>query len=250
MSENKQTNNNKQEQIEEELKLTEEELLLLEQMNSDDEEEELKPFRKEDPTTTSTKSSSSLKSETKEENLQKGKKLGENPSFIPTLLDPVNTTARNKFLITSILMFTIPFLIFYTFYFHIFPNLTMTQNLTKTQHLTYSAIASLISVQFIIGGFIYSSLTEKEPIMEKEEEERKVRELQFVRSVLRTKGDLKGFSGKKVEDKVEDKEEDKKEDKKEMNEKDKEEMNEKDKEEMNEKEEEKRTSTTGKMKMD
>ena len=95
-------------------------------------------------------------------------------------------------------MFTAPLVAFY-FAYHYLLNGMIVQ-LSDHYRLIWGAAVSVIVVQVVIGGFMYSSLNEEEPELTHEEKMKKERELSYVRNILSQKGDLSDFSKKAITD--------------------------------------------------
>jgi len=108
----------------------------------------------------------------------------------------VNNTARNKFFIATFFMFTAPLVGFY-FAYHYLLNGMIVQ-LSDHYRLIWGAAVSVLVVQIVIGGFMYSSLNEEEPELSHEEKMKRERELSYVRNILSQKGDLSEFSKKAI----------------------------------------------------
>ena len=93
-------------------------------------------------------------------------------------------------------MFTAPLVAFY-FSYHYLLNGLVTQ-LSDHYRLIWGAAVSVVVVQVVIGGFMYSSLNEEEPELSHEEKMKRERELSYVRNILSTKGDLSDFGKKAI----------------------------------------------------
>ena len=122
--------------------------------------------------------------------------------------NPINTTARNKLVIATICMFTIPLIGFYYAYHYLLNGMMVSYS--SHDRLIYGAVVAVVIVQFVIGGFLYSSLTEEEPEMTEEEKKQKEAELQNVRKILLNSGDLKEYSTKAILERFKKKQEEKK----------------------------------------
>ena len=74
----------------------------------------------------------------------------------------------------------------------------MIVQLSDHYRLIWGAAVSVLVVQIVIGGFMYSSLNEEEPELSHEEKMKRERELSYVRNILSQKGDLSEFSKKAI----------------------------------------------------
>ncbi|KAG2379106.1 hypothetical protein C9374_007744 [Naegleria lovaniensis] len=203
----------------EQIELTEEDL---KELGSDiEDDEELKPYIKikreqksnnktrnkgsttEENAKDTTTSNSDISDTTSSSNPEKV--LPPNPSFIPTLFHPVNITARNKFFVTTIAMFTLPLIAFYYSYHYLLNGVIV--EYSAHNRLIYGAVAAVVTVQIVIGAFMYSSLSEPEPVETEEEKKKRENELKLVRNVLLSKGDLSEFSTKAILERMKKKKE-------------------------------------------